>query len=80
MLQYRKKSCPWIWRYHIDLFAPNQEVWETLKPLIACYDAMIVSSESFKKPELSIPTYIISPAIDPFSQINRGFSPDEATG
>ncbi len=80
MLQYRKKSRPWIWRCHIDPSTPNKEVWETLKPLIARYDAMIVSSESFKKPELSIPTYIIPPAIDPFSLINQDLSPDEVKG
>jgi len=80
MLQYRKKSRPWIWRCHIDSSAPNKEVWETLKPLIARYDAMIVSSESFKRPELSIPTYIIPPAIDPFSLINQDLSPDDVAG
>jgi len=80
MLQYREKSRSWIWRCHIDLSAPNKEVWETLKPLIACYDAMVVSSESFKKSELSVPTYIIPPAIDPFSQINLDLSPDEVRG
>jgi len=80
MLQYRKKSHPWIWRCHIDPSTPNKEVWETLKPLIARYDAMIVSSESFKKPELSIPTYIIPPAIDPFSLINQDLSPDGVKG
>jgi len=38
---------------------------------------MVVSAESFRKPDLSVKTYIIPPAIDPFSTINRDMSADE---
>jgi trehalose synthase len=41
---------------------------------------MIVSSESFKRPELSVPTYVIPPAIDPFSLINKDLSSDDVAG
>jgi trehalose synthase len=80
MIRYRKKDRPWIWRCHIDSSAPDERVWEVLKPFIARYDAMIVSSESFKRPELSVPTYVIPPAIDPFSLINKDLSSDDVAG
>jgi trehalose synthase len=80
MIRYRKKDRPWIWRCHIDSSAPDERVWEVLKQFIARYDAMIVSSESFKRPELSVPTYVIPPAIDPFSLINKDLSSDDVAG
>jgi trehalose synthase len=52
-------------------------VWDLLKPYIAEYDAMVVSAEAFRKPDLPVKTYIIPPAIDPFSTINRDMSSDE---
>ena len=76
-LHFRRKAQPWIWRCHIDPSAPSERVWGLLKPYIAEYDAMVVSAESFRKPDLSVKTYIIPPAIDPFSTINRDMSADE---
>ncbi len=71
MIAYRDKEGPWIWRCHIDLSNPNEDVWEQLKPYVLRYDAVVVSSESFKKPDLPVDTHVIPPAIDPFSAINR---------
>ncbi len=71
MIAYRDKEGPWIWRCHIDLSNPNEDVWEKLKPYVLRYDAVVVSSESFKKADLPVDTYVIPPAIDPFSAINR---------
>jgi trehalose synthase len=76
-IHFRRSSHPWIWRCHIDPSAPSEDVWDLLKPYISEYDAMVVSAESFRKPDLPVKTYIIPPAIDPFSTINRDMSADE---
>ncbi len=77
MIYYRRKDGPWVWRCHIDISTPDETVWQSLKPYVLRYDAVVVSSESFKKIDLPVPTYIIPPAIDPFSPINRPMSPAE---
>ncbi|MGY4706813.1 glycosyltransferase [Candidatus Bipolaricaulota sp. J31] len=73
----REKREPWVWRCHIDLSAPNARVWELLKPYILRYDAVVVSSEAFRKADLPTETFIIPPAIDPFSPINRELPQEE---
>jgi len=60
----------WVWRCHIDMSHPNQQVWEFLRPYIEQYDAAIFSSPLFS-PELSIPQYRFYPAIDPLADKNR---------
>lgn len=74
LIDYNTKKSPWIWRCHIDFSAPDKGVWAMLKPFVARYDAMVISSESFMKHELSVLTSIIPPATDPFSAINRDLS------
>lgn len=76
-IRFRKRNHPWIWRCHIDPSIPSEQVWNLLKPYIAEYDAMVVSAESFRKPDLPVKTFIIPPAIDPFSAINRSMSTEE---
>jgi len=66
---YSKKS-PWIWRCHIDLSHPNQELWDYLTPFVEKYDAVILSIEEYKQ-ELVTPQLFFMPAIDPFSIVNR---------
>ncbi len=74
MIRYVKKGKPWVWRCHIDLSGPDEGVWERLKPFVLRYDAGVISSEAFRKPDLPLPTYVIPPAIDPFSDLNRELS------
>ncbi len=76
-IHFRTRNQPWIWRCHIDPSAPSEDVWNLLKPYIAQYDAMVVSAEAFRKPDLPVKTYIVPPAIDPFSAINRDMTIDE---
>ena len=76
-IHFRRRSQPWIWRCHIDPSVPSENVWDLLRPYIAEYDAMVVSSDAFRKPDLQVKTYIIQPAIDPFSTINCAMSTDE---
>ena len=66
---YRKKS-PWIWRCHVDLSAPNAEVWDYLVPFIEKYDAVILSSRDYAQ-KINTPQLFFLPAIDPFTITNR---------
>lgn len=60
----------WVWRCHIDLSQPNQQLWGFLKPFVEKYDAAIFSSALFS-PKLAIPQYRFYPAIDPLDDKNR---------
>ncbi len=70
MIEHYRKKAPWIWRCHIDLTNPNQELWRYLTPFINKYDAAIISDEDYKQ-DLDIPQIINPPAIDPFSIVNK---------
>ncbi len=72
---YRKKS-PWIWRCHIDMTAPNQELWSYLTPFVEQYDAVTFSLKEYAQ-ELATPQLFFMPAIDPYSILNRKLSEDE---
>lgn len=67
---YRKKQ-PWIWRCHIDLTAPNPELWDFLKGFILKYDQVIFSSEKYFKEDLPVDQRLMFPAINPLSVKNR---------
>jgi trehalose synthase len=73
LITFYEKKQPWIWRCHVDLSAPNPEVWDYLRNYIIKYDAAIFSSEKFKR-KLSIPQHIIVPSIDPLSPKNKKIS------
>ena len=66
---YRKRG-PWIWRCHVDLSHPNQELWDYFVPHIEKYDAVVVSHDDYKQ-KLTTPQVTILPAIDPFSIVNK---------
>ena len=67
---YRKRQ-PWIWRCHIDLTEPHQELWDFLKSFLIKYDQIVISNEDYLKEDLPIDQRIIFPAINPLSQKNR---------
>jgi trehalose synthase len=64
----------WIWRCHIDLSHPNQEVWRFLEPWVKRYDASVFSSPRFSR-QLPIPQYLFYPSIDPISEKNKELEP-----
>ena len=74
IINYYRRKGPWIWRCHIDLSNPNQELWDYLSPFVEKYDAVILSSEDYAQ-KLSTPQLFFMPAIDPFSIVNRELSP-----
>ncbi len=79
LIKYANKKQPWIWRCHVDLSKPNKEVWAYIKPFIDLYDRMIISSGSYRKPDLSLKQEVVYPAIDPISPKNMYMSNEEIT-
>ncbi|MFC1529023.1 glycosyltransferase [Candidatus Latescibacterota bacterium] len=74
LVQYYQKRQPWIWRCHIDLSSPDQEIWNYLKKFIIKFDIVIVSSEKYKSEDLPLEYRIIQPAIDPLTHKNKYIS------
>ncbi|HET9400218.1 MAG TPA: glycosyltransferase [Candidatus Acidoferrales bacterium] len=65
----------WVWRCHIDLSRPNQDVWNFLQQFVAQYDGSIFSSPEFSR-QLPIPQYLFYPSIDPLAEKNRELDPE----
>lgn len=65
----------WVWRCHIDLSRPNEDVWGFLRPFVERYDAALFSSPAFTH-GLPIPQYLFYPTIDPLSDKNRPLDPE----
>ncbi|MFH1087280.1 MAG: glycosyltransferase [Chloroflexota bacterium] len=63
----------WVWRCHIDISHPDQQVWDFLEPYVVQYDAAVFSAPAFAR---VLPTrqFLISPSIDPLSDKNRELS------
>jgi len=72
----RSKGQRWVWRCHIDLSSRDPDHWEFLRPSVSQYDASIFSAIEFVPP-LPIPTYLVPPSIDPFSEKNREMETEE---
>lgn len=68
----RKKELgkKWLWRCHIDVSHPNEDMWNFIQPFVVQYDAAVFSAPSFSR-ELPIRQFLISPSIDPLSDKNR---------
>ncbi|MGA8005059.1 MAG: glycosyltransferase, partial [Burkholderiales bacterium] len=75
LVTHFRRSCPWIWRCHIDLSRPNQEAWDYLRGFVEQYDAVVMSLPEYGQ-RLEVPQVFFMPAIDPFSVKNRDL--DEA--
>jgi trehalose synthase len=65
----------WLWRCHIDLSQPNQDVWNFLEGYVTRFDGSIFSAPQFSR-QLSIPQYLFYPSIDPLSDKNRDLEPE----
>ncbi len=70
MISHYKKTCPWIWRCHVDLSNPNKPLWNYMVPYIEKYDAVIFSLKEYAK-DLKTPQVFFMPAIDPFTTKNK---------
>lgn len=70
IIRFYNKWQPWIWRCHIDLSNPDPNLWDFLKGFILRYDLVVISHESYKRPDLPIEQRIVHPAIDPLAHKN----------
>jgi trehalose synthase len=69
----------WIWRCHIDLSEPNQEVLAFLLPSLRRYDAAIFHRREYVPRANGLPqAYVWPPAIDPLTPKNMALSPEDA--
>ncbi|PEN14817.1 glycosyl transferase family 1 [Longibacter salinarum] len=76
LVQHYHRKGPWIWQCHVDLTAPNVELWAYLRSFIEQYDGVVVSLDEYQQP-LETPQRTIPPAIDPFSIKNKELSTQE---
>jgi trehalose synthase len=70
-----RSHAKWVWRCHIDVSNPNEEVWDFLKGYVEQYDVALFSSPRFSK-RLTIPQFLFFPSIDPLSDKNRELDPE----
>jgi trehalose synthase len=68
----------WVWRCHIDLSTPNEEVLDNLLPLIVPYDCKVFHMRGYVPSGVDGKVEIVPPAIDPLSPKNMALSPDDA--
>jgi trehalose synthase len=68
----------WVWRCHFDASHAQRRVWSFFRQIINQYDAVVFSLPEFGR-RLSVPQYVIHPAIDPLSEKNRDIVPREVT-
>lgn len=75
LIEFRKDG-HWIWRCHIDVSKPYQEVNEALCKYCKKYDAAVFSVSKFTQ-AMEIDEFIVPPSIDPISEKNRELTPEE---
>lgn len=78
LIMHERRTCPWVWRCHVDLSNPNPEIWNYLREFVDQYDAVVLSLPEYTR-ELKPPQVFIMPAIDPFSIKNAEMSKAEVT-
>lgn len=61
----------WALNFHTDISNVNENIWNLFLPIINEYDAIVVSSEKYKRKDISVPQYVINPAINPLSDKNK---------
>jgi trehalose synthase len=71
-----RRPAGWIWRCHIDLSEPQQDVWDFLAEYVGGYDAAVFSAPQFSR-DLAMPQVMIAPSIDPLSDKNRELTDGE---
>ncbi|MBN1479290.1 glycosyltransferase [candidate division KSB1 bacterium] len=71
LIQYYCKQQPWVWRCHIDLSRPNNELWDFLKNYILQYDKIILSSKDYVRADIPIDQVLFQPVIDPLTAKNK---------
>ena len=70
LIQHYEKTCPWLWRCHLDLSRPDAKTWNYLRRWVDNYDAVILSCKEFAQ-DMRPPKRMMMPAINPFAIKNR---------
>lgn len=65
-----------MWRCHIDLSQPMEQVWAVFAVHAARHDAAVFTTEDFVRPGFHHRVSVIPPAIDPLSPKNAYLDPD----
>jgi trehalose synthase len=79
VMHFTDSRAPWIWRCHIDLSEPNQDVLGFLAPFLSEYDATIFHRHAYVPATNGLPpAYIWPPAIDPLTPKNMALSREDA--
>lgn len=73
LIVYYRKGQPWLWRCHIDLSDPHEELWDYLKYFGIRYDHAVYHLDKFAWKE-GAEYSIMRPSIDPLSIKNRDIS------
>lgn len=76
LVRHQRRACPWVWRCHVDLSRPNQELWGYLRGFIDDYDAVVLSLPEYAQ-EVAPPQVFVMPAINPFSFKNADMTEGE---
>jgi trehalose synthase len=71
-----RRKGTWLWRCHIDLSTPNEQVWAFFEPIVNRFDAAVFTMEGFAQPGVSVPRWFTPPSIDPLSTKNVPISED----
>jgi trehalose synthase len=76
---FTASQAKWIWRCHIDLSTPNQQVLQFLLPAIGRYHAAIFHMEEYVPAAPGLPpSFIWPPAIDPLTPKNMALSAEDS--
>jgi trehalose synthase len=67
-----------LWQCHIDTSVPHPTVWRFLLPYINQYAGALFTMPDFVGPGVRVPSYTISPCIDPCAAKNRQYTEGEA--
>ncbi|GBE00723.1 trehalose synthase [bacterium BMS3Bbin06] len=70
LIEFRHDRGHWIWRCHIDLSSPREDVCNRLQEYCKKYTASIFSVARFTR-AFGNPEFIVPPSIDPISEKNR---------
>ncbi|MDE2607476.1 MAG: glycosyltransferase [Burkholderiales bacterium] len=76
LIKHFRRTCPWIWRCHVDLSRPDSDTWNYLRSFVEDYDATVLSLPEYAR-ETAVPQLFFMPAIDPFTLKNRPLSDAE---
>jgi trehalose synthase len=75
LIGHRKRGT-WLWRCHIDVSHPQQDVWHRISTFSAQYAAAVFSIAKFSQ-VMPVDEFIIPPSIDPLSDKNRELTQEE---